>query len=241
MRQNVQRPQGGHVANKSLPKGQNWKDKERNSHIPNGNKKLEFQREQGWMDAETMFLQAQPAAAKVSPPTAQSQGGQMATSVTKNKKITKTVAKKPAGNQKMEFQREQGWMDAASMFEQAQVVEPRGPTAEASPADSGKRPVEKPLDTEESRKAEAKPLSEHFQKYQLKNSRASDTCTNMLLTWKSVGHDEATLRELFQKNEPANQFAFQMLLMKELQSASEPPPGVSVCEVIAETASFFMP
>ena len=62
-----------------------------------------------------------------------------------------------------------------------------------------------------------------------------------MLSWKNVGHEEHTLYALCLDKKPEDRNALQALLMKELGDVTKVPSGVNFCELIADTAAYFIP
>jgi hypothetical protein len=63
----------------------------------------------------------------------------------------------------------------------------------------------------------------------------------MMTTWRLVGHNEATLRNLCQEKLPASQSALKLLLMKELDGITKVPERHSITELMDETTEYFLP
>ena len=63
----------------------------------------------------------------------------------------------------------------------------------------------------------------------------------LMQSWKAVGHEEHSLYALCLDKKPEDRNALQALLMKELGDVTRVPPGVNFCELIADTAAYFIP
>ena len=60
-------------------------------------------------------------------------------------------------------------------------------------------------------------------------------------TWRMVGHNETTLRNLCRERQPSDQNELKLLLMRELDGIASLPKNHSLTDVIAETAEYFIP
>ena len=76
---------------------------------------------------------------------------------------------------------------------------------------------------------------------QHKYKRSAWVGHDMMTTWQTVRHNEATLRNLCRKKQPTSQNELKLLLMQELGGIEELPKNHSVTELIAETADYFLP
>ena len=84
-------------------------------------------------------------------------------------------------------------------------------------------------------------LLDHFKKCQRKYRRGSWVGEDMMSTWRMVGHNEATLRNLCREKQPTSQNELKLLFMRELGGIESLPKNHSVTELIAETAAYFIP
>ena len=84
-------------------------------------------------------------------------------------------------------------------------------------------------------------LNTHFRRCQLKYKRISSVGDDMMSTWRMVGHNETTLRNLCRENMPTNQNELKLLLMRELEGIATLPKNHSITDLIAETAEYFLP
>jgi hypothetical protein len=84
-------------------------------------------------------------------------------------------------------------------------------------------------------------LWQHLIWRQQKHGRSSKCAGDMMTTWRLVGHNEATLRNLCQEKLPASQNALKLLLMKELDGITNVPESHSITELIDETTEYFLP
>ena len=84
-------------------------------------------------------------------------------------------------------------------------------------------------------------LQAHFRRCQYKYKRISSVGDDMMSTWRMVGHNETTLRNLCREKMPTNQNELKLLLMRELDGIATLPKNHSITDVIAETAEYFLP
>ena len=84
-------------------------------------------------------------------------------------------------------------------------------------------------------------LHTHFRRCQHKYKRRSSVGDDMMSTWRMVGHNETTLRNLCREKMPTNQNDLKLLLMRELDGIATLPKNHSITDVIAETAEYFLP
>ena len=84
-------------------------------------------------------------------------------------------------------------------------------------------------------------LHTHFKRCQQKYKRRTSVGDDMMSTWRMVGHNETTLRNLCREKMPTNQNELKLLLMRELDGIATLPKTHSITDVIAETAEYFLP
>jgi hypothetical protein len=84
-------------------------------------------------------------------------------------------------------------------------------------------------------------LRQHFVQRLKKRGCAPNVGDDMMTTWRFVGHNEETLRNLCREKLPTNQNALKLLLMKELDGIPKLPDSHSVTELMDETAEYFLP
>jgi hypothetical protein len=84
-------------------------------------------------------------------------------------------------------------------------------------------------------------LKEHFIQYQQKRGHPKDVGEDMMTTWRIVGHNETTLRNMCRQERPRNQTELKRLLMRELDGISKVPDSHSIADVIDQTAEYFFP
>ena len=84
-------------------------------------------------------------------------------------------------------------------------------------------------------------LLEHFRRCQHKYRRQGFAGDDLMSTWRMVGHNETTLRNLCRERQPSDQNELKLLLMRELDGIASLPKNHSLTDVIAETAEYFIP
>ena len=84
-------------------------------------------------------------------------------------------------------------------------------------------------------------LLAHFKRCQPKYKRHNSVGDDMMSTWRMVGHNETTLRNLCREKLPTNQNELKLLLMREMDGITSLPKNHSITDVIAETAEYFLP
>jgi hypothetical protein len=84
-------------------------------------------------------------------------------------------------------------------------------------------------------------LKDHFIQYQMRLGRPKNVIDDMMTTWRIVGHNETTLRNLCRDKLPANQNELKLLLMKELNGIHRVPDSHSITDLIDATCEYFLP
>jgi hypothetical protein len=84
-------------------------------------------------------------------------------------------------------------------------------------------------------------LGQHFVHRLRKRGRATDAGVDMMRTWRLVGHNEKTLRNLCREKQPPDQNTLKLLLVKELDGVPKLPDSHSCTELIDDTAEYFLP
>lgn len=84
-------------------------------------------------------------------------------------------------------------------------------------------------------------LSAHFCLRQKKRGRPAELGGDMMLTWRLVGHNEDTLRQLCRNQDPDTPEKLRILLMREIMHAKNVPSTIDVGDVVEETVRYFMP
>ncbi len=84
-------------------------------------------------------------------------------------------------------------------------------------------------------------LLEHLERCQKRYGRPVKVGADMLSAWRSVGHDESSLRQVCRRHQPDTQHKLKMILIKELQGLPVMPATFELMELVAETAEYFLP
>lgn len=84
-------------------------------------------------------------------------------------------------------------------------------------------------------------LKEHFENLQAQRGLPVAMVEKLLHSWRVLGHEEHSLYALCLEKKPEDRNALQAILMKELGDVSKIPAGINLCELIADTAAYFIP